>query len=138
MSGQVKYLDWITRGMLRHESNAVFVFGDNAQRVGVGGQAKEMRGEPNALGVATLYAPGVFYIATDAEPLAIVSADLAGVAEMLADGKTVYVPSDGLGTGLARLPENAPALANLITAFFHACPGEPCRWTFVPVGGNND
>lgn len=138
MSGQVKYLAWITRDMLRAEPDAVFVFGDNAQRVGLGGQAKEMRGEPNALGVATLYAPGVFYSATDSEPLAIVTADLAHVAEMLADGKTVYVPRDGLGTGLARLPENAPALANLITAFFHACPGEPCPWTFVRVGENHD
>lgn len=54
----VKYLAWITRDMLRKEPEARFVFGDNAYRKGFGGQAKEMRGEPNALGVATKWYPG--------------------------------------------------------------------------------
>lgn len=25
----------------------------------------------------------------------------------------------------------APSIANLITSFFRACPGEPCPWEFV-------
>ncbi len=41
------------------------------------------------------------------------------------------LPADGLGAGLARLPEFAPDIANLITAFFRACPGERCPWEFV-------
>jgi hypothetical protein len=125
----VKYLDWITRDMLRAEPNAVFVFGDNAERWGLGGQAKEMRDEPNALGVATLYAPGQFYGDDPIKELGIVLMDLSKVCMALLSGKTVYVPTDGLGTGLARLPQNAPAIANLITAFFRACPGEPCTWS---------
>jgi hypothetical protein len=127
----VKYLDWITRDMLRAEPEAYFVFGDNGQRVGFGGQAMEMRDEPNALGVATLYAPGLYFRADDPKALCTVAADLARVGGALTSHHTVYVPADGLGTGLARLAGNAPALANLITAFFKACPGEVCSWEFI-------
>ena len=124
----VKYLDWITRDMLRAEPEAIFVFGDNMRRVGMGGQAGEMRGEPNALGVATLYAPGAFYRPGDPAAFAAIVHDLNRVARPLAGGATVCVPRDGLGTGLARLPENAPELHRLIVAFFRAAPGEACPW----------
>ena len=135
MTGQVIYLSWITRDMVRAEPNSIFVFGDNVQRIGMGGQAGAMRGERNAQGVATKVAPGMadadFY--TDAEPewLAVVAENLAEIARHLSTGKTVYVPRDGLGTGLSELPKRAPALANFITSFFRACPGEPCPWEFV-------
>lgn len=114
--------------MLRAEPEKIFVFGDNVLRVGLGGQAGEMRGEPNAIGIATLRAPGRFYQPGDAEDLDCVTADLARVALALAEGRTVVVPTDGLGTGLARLPEKAPSLHRLIVAFFRAAPGEPCPW----------
>lgn len=123
----VEYRSWITRDMVRAEPEKTFVFGDNACRVGLGGQAAAMRGEPNAMGVATLYAPGVFY---DASPKAlwIVTADLAAVAGALSNGRTVIAPRDGLGTGLARLKEFRPDLNNLIVSFFRAADGEPCPW----------
>lgn len=124
----VRYLGWITRDMLRASPDTVFVFGDNRERHGMGGQAGAMRGEPNAIGVATLYAPGDFYRPDDPLALATVASDLYRVALALADGRDVVVPRDGLGTGLARLPENAPALHRLIVAFFRAAPGEPCPW----------
>ena len=124
----VKYLDWVTRDMLRSEPDAIFVFGDNMARIGLGGQAREMRGEPNALGVATLYAPGDYYRAKDPVALETVTADLCAVSVHLVANRTVYVPRDGLGTGLARLPENAPELHRMIVAFFRAAPGEACPW----------
>lgn len=124
----VRYLKWITRQQLRAEREARFVFGDNAQRYGLGGQAREMRGEPNAIGVATLYAPGDFYRDGAADALDIVAADLARVGRELSLGRLVYVPADGLGTGLAELTQRAPSLHRLIVAFFRAAPGEPCPW----------
>lgn len=124
----VRYIPWITREMLRAEPKTGFVFGDNMLRIGLGGQAKAMRGEPNAIGVATLYAPGEFYRANDPDALEAVTADLRKVAMALAAGRQIVAPSDGLGTGLARLPEHAPALHRLIVAFFRAAPGEPCPW----------
>lgn len=135
MKGQIKYLDWITREAVRAEPDAIFVFGDNAQRFGMGGQADAMRGEPNSCGVATKWAPGAadadYYGRDDAEAVAVVTEDLAVLARHISDGRTVYVPRDGLGTGLSELPQRAPAISNLITAFFHACPGEPCNWEFI-------
>lgn len=124
----VQYVDWIERDMLRHNPEVAFVFGDNAERVGLGGQAGAMRGEPNAIGVATLHSPSRPYAPGDASALAILMADLTRVAEPLARGALVMVPSDGIGTGIAALPERAPHLHRLIVAFFRAAPGEPCPW----------
>lgn len=124
----VKYLDWYTREGLRAEPDARFVFGDNCRRIGYGGQAAACRDEPNAIGVATLYEPGRFYRSDDPLALIVVTLDLGFVGIALSDGHTVYAPRDGLGTGLARLPEHAPNLHRLIVAFFRAAPGEPCPW----------
>jgi hypothetical protein len=134
VSGKVKYLPWITRNMLRAEPESIFVFGDNFKRVGMGGQAGAMRGESNALGVATKNAPGCSdadYFSGSPKEAEMLLNELSVVVHALADGRTVYVPADGLGTGLSELPKRAPALANLITAFFQACPGEPCPWEFI-------
>jgi hypothetical protein len=124
----VKYLDWITRDRVRSEPDARFVFGDNGERWGLGGQAAAMRGEPNAIGVATLHAPGRFYRPGETAALDIVVRDIANVSAALCDGRTVYVPRDGLGTGLARLTETSPALHRMIVAFFRAADGEACPW----------
>ena len=124
----VKYLDFISRDQVKANPEARFVFGDNRERWGLGGQAGAMRGEPNAIGVATLHAPGDFYRPDDPVALRTVVADLNVVSLALDQGRTVYVPRDGLGTGLARLTEHAPALHRLIVAFFRAAPGEPCPW----------
>lgn len=134
MSGQVKYLKWITRDMLQAEPDASFVFGDNWKRVGMGGQAASMRGEPNAIGIATKRAPGIaesdFFSGTIGEIDQLLK-DLQDVTDVLSHGQTVYVPSNGLGTGLSELPQRAPQIANIITSFFRACPGEPCPWEFI-------
>lgn len=126
----VKYIEWLDREAIRAEPKAYFVFGDNMRRVGLGGQAAAARGEPNALGVATLYAPGEFY---DHDPriLAAVMGDLFGIAAALIAGATVYVPRAGLGTGLGRLIEHRPDIHNLIVSFFRAADGEPCSWELV-------
>lgn len=124
----VRYIKLFKRELLRAEPEARFVFGDNRERWGYGGQAGACRDEPNAIGVATLYAPGDFYRPDDPLALATVTSDLNRVALALAEGRLVYAPIDGLGTGLARLPEHAPNLHRLIVAFFRAAPGETCPW----------
>lgn len=52
-----RYVKYITRQMMRAEPTTLFVFGDNLAQVGYGGQAKEMRGEPNAVGIPTKRKP---------------------------------------------------------------------------------
>ena len=48
---------WIARADLKQNQDRIYLFGDNVERVGHGGQAKEMRGEPNAIGIATKLKP---------------------------------------------------------------------------------
>jgi hypothetical protein len=59
------YQKYIKREDLRANPTVLYVFGDNEARTGLGGQAKEMRGEPNAVGIATKASPWVFWDETD-------------------------------------------------------------------------
>lgn len=104
---------FIFRSDLRANPKVMYLFGDNLLRVGRGGQAKEMRGEPNAIGIATKRAPGRadqdFFNDLDYHDLAdAVAKDIAVAAECLKNGALLVIPEDGLGTGLSELPERAP------------------------------
>lgn len=109
----VIYQKWIMREDLQNNPGVYYLFGDNLQRRGLGGQAKAMRGEPNAIGVATkkdcTMRPSDFF--TDDEYEANceqIDADLEMAFEMVRCGKIVVIPADGLGTGLSELPQRAP------------------------------
>ena len=43
----------ITRDKIKENPDVLYLFGDNLLRKGLGGQAKEMRGEPNTLGIVS-------------------------------------------------------------------------------------
>lgn len=111
MTGRLLRQKWITRADLRSNPERRYVFGDNLARVGLGGQAREMRGEPNAIGVPTKVSPRQFM--TDVTPGALIAIDEAfhEVRTALLAGHDVVVPTDGLGTGLAELPTRAPKVA---------------------------
>lgn len=103
----------IYRADLQANPDILYVFGDNTQRVGMGGQAGEMRGEPNAVGVATKVtpaaSPGAYfsdsaYVANCAR----IDADLEPLEAHLLAGGTVVFPLDGIGTGLSEMPERCP------------------------------
>ena len=115
------FKDWIVRSDLRNNPDWRFVFGDNVMRTGLGGQAREMRGEPNAIGVVTKWAPnmqpGSFFDNTLA-CRELVEQDLRLVQQALDAGRTVVVPTDGIGTGLSRLPKVAPNLNRSINDWF--------------------
>lgn len=108
----IEYQNYITRAMLRAEPEKLFVFGDNFQHRGFGGQAKEMRGEPNAVGIPTKTEPTM-------KPQAFLSNDMSEVwgvfcgkeiAKLLTFSGTIVWPSAGIGTGLAQLPSKAPKI----------------------------
>ena len=105
--------------MLIAEPTSLFVFGDNAQRRGLGGQAKEMRGEHNAVGIPTKHSPsmhqGSFFIDSDLDYFIEISrSDFKRLFYHTNYGGTVVWPLDNIGTGLARLPERAPKIFQLI------------------------
>ena len=55
--GRIIRLASITRALVRSKPGTIFVFGDNMEGRGYGGQAAAMRGEPNAIGVPTKWRP---------------------------------------------------------------------------------
>jgi hypothetical protein len=106
----------ISRGMLRLGRDILFVFGDNLAGTGFGGQAREMRGEPNAVGLPTKRRPardpGAYF--TDADLPKVQRAAAPAIAQLrthLAGGGSVVWPSAGIGTGRAELARRAPAIA---------------------------
>jgi len=110
----VEYVDRYSREEIRANSRALYVFGDNFAERGLRGQAAAARGEPNAVGIATKRAPSLVESAflTDADLQRLqdhVAAALDRLREHLAAGGTVVMPADGIGTGLAQMPDRAPA-----------------------------
>jgi len=109
----VRKQQWIMRSDLVNNPDVTYIFGDNEERQGLGGQAKEMRGQPNSVGVATKRLPSQMddsYWTDDhaAHNLTVMYNDLYPVFEGLLQGKPVVIPSDGIGTGLSELPTRAP------------------------------
>lgn len=111
----VIFQKWIYREDLQKNPSILYLFGDNNIRSGFGGQAKEMRGEPNAIGIRTKWLPN-----NDSEAF-FSDSQLGLVKEMLDsdleraylhayDDGVIVIPLDGLGTGLSRLPELAPEI----------------------------
>jgi len=101
----------VYRSDLKRNPTILYVFGDNLERVGMGGQAGAMRGEPNAVGVATKASPSR-YFKNDDESVAyqneVIDADMVPLFAQVRAGGVVVWPADGIGTGLSALPEFAP------------------------------
>lgn len=113
-----------TPELLRANPDFLFVFGDNLQRRGKGGQAV-IRDEPNALGLATKAQPNneeeAFFF-DDAGCAAAIAHDIDKVTR-LAQRHMVIIPFTTrveLGTGLSQLPERAPNLYKMLTDTFTA------------------
>lgn len=130
----------IYRQDLQANPNILYIFGDNLDREGMGGQAKEMRGEPNAFGIATKRSishnyPKDYFFDSDEDVIKIIDDEFEQLHRELyknlsyfnAAGKYIEkrkffkykalcIPYDGIGTGLARLKENAPKLLDHINS----------------------
>lgn len=110
MYHRVQKLDRITREMLRKAPHHCFLFGDNLRGLGFGGQAKEMRGEPNAVGIPTKKTPSMnpsAFFSDDEfdENKAAIDRAFARIPD---NGCMVVIPANGIGTGLAMLETKAP------------------------------
>lgn len=111
--------EWFTKEDIQANPDKIYVFGDNEQRQGTGGQAKACRGEPNIIGIRTKRYPGTNANAywtdeTFIENKKMVDEDFRKVQLAILMGNTVVFPADGFGTGLANLKENAPLTLHYI------------------------
>lgn len=121
----------IYRVDIQANRNMLYLFGDNLDRQGMGGQAAEMRGEPNSFGIATKrsinhsYPDDYFFDGQD-DVIEIIDREFGNLQAKLF---TVYgpdnivehydgiiIPMDGLGTGLSRMPELAPKALEYLDA----------------------
>ena len=107
-------MNTITRAYVRANPNRIFLFGDNLERKGFGGQAAAMRGEPNAVGIPTKKkpsrSPDAYFTDTEFEQNKF-AIDIAfeTLAKAISDSTTaIVIPTDGLGSGRAQLRRKAP------------------------------
>ena len=115
-SSNIEVVSRYTNADVKANPNKIYVFGDNTQRVGTGGQA-QIRNNENAFGIATKIEPNNSKEAfmsdiDDGRMVTWYEANIIAIdndiAKIKADGRPVVLPKDGLGTGLAKLKENAP------------------------------
>jgi len=113
------YKKFICRQDLKDNPNKLYVFGDNSERVGFGGQAKEMRGEPNAVGITTKKSPSMDDSAffTNDDILQWIYENRLSVKRLVVHRSDIVWPSDGIGTGLAQLKERAHSIWFTLTYF---------------------
>jgi len=112
---RVERMKWITREIVRANPDKLFLFGDNFERRGMGGQAKEMRGEPNTKGIAVKFSPSMdesefFSDSGYGGNCGQIDLEFKRLRQMVEDGgyTTIVIPLDGIGTGLAQLDRRAP------------------------------
>jgi hypothetical protein len=105
----ITVVDRYTDADVKANPNTIYVFGDNTKRTGTGGQA-QIRNNPNAMGIATKLAPSMEESAfmTDLDLASNKSVIDSDIAKIKATGKSIVLPKDGFGTGLAKLKEKAP------------------------------
>jgi hypothetical protein len=119
MSYTIKYKSYITRSDVQTNRESIFVFGDNDQRSGFGGQAKEMRGEPNVVGIRVKKYPSMnsdaFYKDSEYKNNIIKIAEDINNLEKQAYNKTIVFPSNGIGTGMAKLNITSPKTFEYLT-----------------------
>lgn len=109
----------ITRDKVKENHDVLYLFGDNIVRQGLGGQAKEMRGEPNTLGIVSKKYPSnsssSFYTDEDFYSwLQVFSADIKNLAEKINSGQYKALVIPPIGVGLADLPNKAPRIWNYL------------------------
>lgn len=108
----VLFQNVIQRGDARRNAMALYVFGDNVQRVGMGGLAVELRNEKNAVGIRTKYTPYEYYGEDDGDVEVqnrLIDEDMKPLFEHVRRGGVVVWPARGIGNGTARLKVKAPS-----------------------------
>ena len=103
MPRKFEYMTWITKDIMRRRSRDLFVFGDNLERWGRGGQAAVMRDEPNAVGIPTKRSPTEYL--RDDDYAEWLEAIIPSFYTLLHHEGTIVWPKNGIGTGRAKLKQ---------------------------------
>jgi hypothetical protein len=109
----------------KESPDSLFIFGDNDQSKGIGGQAV-IRNCVNSMGIPTKKFPSYHNQAyyTDREYNANCKKILTAVDRIIIESakyKEIVFPLNGFGTGLSRLPEKAPKTLKYINDLLEEC-----------------
>ncbi len=121
MPGKIYLIPHISRRDLILNRDTLFVFGDNMIHRGFGGQAKEMRGEPNAIGIPTKWLPDTTSISyfsnfdlQNAQIRGEINRNFDKLEAHLRANNDIVLPKNGIGTGLSQLETRAPKILEYI------------------------
>jgi hypothetical protein len=121
MPGTIYLYPHIERMDLKTNLTTLFVFGDNMMQRGLGSQAKEMRGEPNAIGIPTKWSPGTnihdYFINPDIQRADVrgrINSQFKKLEKHLKNNGDIVFPKNGIGTGLSQLEQRAPKVLEYI------------------------
>jgi hypothetical protein len=105
---------WFSVDECDNNPTKLFVFGDNLERIGTGGQAI-IRNCSNSIGIATKKKPSMqddsFFHDKPSEAIKILN-DIQRLIVVSSDYEVVVFPADGLGTGLSKMQIFSPKLCN--------------------------
>jgi hypothetical protein len=131
--------NWST-DLVNSNPQKIYIFGDNDQRVGRGGQAV-IRGLDNVIGIRTKKSPSIsprsYYNDNeyDANCQKILE-DVILIKSKLLEGNRIVLSKNGYGTGLASLEEKAPKtfsyLCDCLRIFFEFDNKTGQRWQIIP------
>jgi hypothetical protein len=122
-SRMIEYAKYYSREIIQANPRKIYVFGDNMERRGLGGQARAARGEPNTIGIPTKWKPAstpdAFFRDQDVSFVRpVIAGEFRKLYWYLREGYTVVWPSNGIGTGRARLRDTAPRIARYLEECF--------------------
>lgn len=108
---KINYTNNLSVELCRANPGAIFVFGDNLIRAGNAGQAI-IRKEPNAFGIPTKRYPSTsehsYFHDAKCEREHVLRS-LRTLYQRIRDGGfDLFYPVQGIGTGLAKMPEKSP------------------------------
>lgn len=116
-------IDKYYRQMVKDNPHCLFIFGDNTERKGFGGQAI-IRGLPNTFGIVTKILPNIteesFMSDDNPEHLELIKKDLEDLNKLYIEKEyNLVFPTCGLGTGLAQLPKKAPNIYQFLITYLN-------------------
>jgi hypothetical protein len=118
------FKDYITEDMCDKHEDFVYVFGDNLAGWGRGGQAI-IRYKKNSFGIPTkrepTMSPAAFFSDSSSEILSVKS-DLEKLDKMSDSGKVVVLPTNPVGSGLAKLDKYSPVIYKIICDWWDSKP----------------
>ena len=111
----VIYIKRISREDAKNNPHRLFIYGDNDERRGYGGLAKELRYAKHAVGIRVKKKPttdeNAYYLDEEYEEnIRKIKADIEIVKTIMIETPFSYIifPADGIGTGLAQMRLRCP------------------------------